>query len=157
MRSIVLFLAIASFSQLTLAQREIEGFDVLGPVPSLGRSTAQLYYYLSTNLVTWSEAFQSCVDQGGQLATPLNPLLDEALRQYMVTAGDVAWVGGKAVGSTWRWQTTNQAFTYQMFPANTPNCNVASSCLHVGHNTSTLAWFWCGFNCTQARKFVCEF
>ncbi|KAG4072266.1 hypothetical protein HA402_004198 [Bradysia odoriphaga] len=157
MKSFVLFFAIASLSNLISAQREIEGFELLGPVPSLGRSTSNLYYYISTESVAWSVAFKSCVDQGGQLATPSNPLLDEALRQYMVTAGDYAWVGGKSVGTTWRWQTTNEPFTYKMIPVNTPNCNVADSCLHVGHAIDTLAWFWCGFNCSQARKYVCEF
>lgn len=75
----------------------------------------------------------------------------------LISAGDLAWAGGKAAGTVWRWQTTNQAFTYQMFAANTPSCNVANSCLHVGHNTATLAWNWCGINCTTARKYVCEF
>lgn len=74
----------------------------------------------------------------------------------MISAGDFAWGGGKAVGSTWRWQTTNQAFTYQMFTTY-PSCKNVDSCLHFGFKTDTLEWIWCGFNCIQPRKYVCEF
>ncbi len=70
------------------------------PVDSLARDDS--HFLFIGNKLTWSQAAVFCEEHGGQLAT----LADSDAVTWLsreLPGGTLAWLGGAALGSTWKW------------------------------------------------------
>ncbi|OXA47283.1 C-type lectin domain family 4 member F [Folsomia candida] len=82
-----------------------------------------LIYVITESRANWITAFNSCITQGGYLATPSTPELDQNLQVFLTNVNfavnDVVWLGGRMAlsGGGWDWvlESPNEDIRYTNF------------------------------------------
>ncbi|OXA43522.1 hypothetical protein Fcan01_21830 [Folsomia candida] len=114
-------------------------------------------YVLMNSTNNWLAAFEECNRLGGGLVTPMNPELDNKLREFLITQDftGTLWLGARVTDGIWKWETNNVPMSWSNFE-NGPNCR-APNVEHCLEGRRNLTWRWCGVPCTGILNFVCQF
>jgi len=110
------------------------------------------YFYVGTYM-TWDNAKNYCVSQGGRLANILNETQNQSVKS-VIPSGGSAWIGANDISSegSWSWHNGG-SLAYGAWRGGEPNNSGDEDCGNMGQSDG----LWNDWGCGNTAPSVCEY